>query len=703
MNEAPTIDNVETFDLTEEDLEVDQVVATLTATDPEGSTITYVFKEGSNDDGYFAFDGNNIVLTQDGVDNINDNEALTAFNLRVAAQDPELLESATSDVALGVTRVNEAPTIDNAIIADIDEGQAQENQVIITLDISDADSAIANVIFKNNTNDDGYFVVNPDNVNQILLTANGAAAFNDGSLDMEEYLLQVAAVDEEGLESEVYDANIDVNLVNDAPVINEVEAIEELVESEMQVGMQLAFVNATDIDLGHNETITFDLLVDDEYEGFFEIEDEEVGRVTLTQVGLDAIADDGLNIGLLRFTVQASDDVWEVPYEFEISVNRNQIDVPDPDNDSDDDNDIDNDGEEPGYNNTLPEGCEDMIIREVQDPDMQEFILETTQVVSGSLTEDDIEDLGELFDNVQGRNLTFAEFNYLSELLSNNTLLNQTTADDFAQGLEFFARGGTIDEYIDECLDGAASDPGNGGRSSGDDGLKDWEIGVIAAASVVAAAICLVMAYKKYKKRCQVRDAKNDGDIRSDSKVGSRRRGGGDLESQRPSQELKVQAIEIPNRKRRNIVEDNFDSVSSAGEREEYSVDRGSRSRSRSRSKEKDLSDNKKKQEEDHRMQQLLKSQTPSRHKHTLEPLSVDSDHKRGRKKHRKINKHRGRRSNSRERYETHHDPDASTPLFAPTNAVNVGSPMGATQSAVAKSLIGKNKGRVDGDGDISI
>ncbi|BBI63027.1 hypothetical protein HSBAA_43330 [Vreelandella sulfidaeris] len=60
----------------ENDAVVGQTVATFTASDEEDGVLTagdgdVTFTPGTNDDGYYAFDGENVVLTQDGIDAIN--------------------------------------------------------------------------------------------------------------------------------------------------------------------------------------------------------------------------------------------------------------------------------------------------------------------------------------------------------------------------------------------------------------------------------------------------------------------------------------------------------------------------------------------------------------------------------------------------------------------------------------------------------
>ncbi|MGS2724450.1 retention module-containing protein, partial [Porticoccus sp. GXU_MW_L64] len=110
VNDAPEL----TFtpgSVTEDSALDGSVVGTFTATDPDG-TPSVDFAPGSNDDGYFAIDGNNIVLTQTGADFVNNGNLLPQVSL-IATDDTD---PTLTDTASGTPSVllNNDPTITNS-------------------------------------------------------------------------------------------------------------------------------------------------------------------------------------------------------------------------------------------------------------------------------------------------------------------------------------------------------------------------------------------------------------------------------------------------------------------------------------------------------------------------------------------------------------------------------------------------------------
>ncbi|BBI63024.1 hypothetical protein HSBAA_43300 [Vreelandella sulfidaeris] len=76
QNDGPTIDVTAVDTFNENDAIVGQTVATFTASDEEDGVLTVAngrvdFTAGTNGDGYYAFDDENVTLTQAGVDAIN--------------------------------------------------------------------------------------------------------------------------------------------------------------------------------------------------------------------------------------------------------------------------------------------------------------------------------------------------------------------------------------------------------------------------------------------------------------------------------------------------------------------------------------------------------------------------------------------------------------------------------------------------------
>ena len=102
----------------ENDAAAGDVVATFSASDEEDGLLTVAggqvtFTAGSNDAGYYTFDGENVVLTQDGVDAINAGAILPAVNL--TATDSGSLTASDSDTP-SYTAQNDAPEATNSAL-----------------------------------------------------------------------------------------------------------------------------------------------------------------------------------------------------------------------------------------------------------------------------------------------------------------------------------------------------------------------------------------------------------------------------------------------------------------------------------------------------------------------------------------------------------------------------------------------------------
>jgi len=92
---------------------VGMTVAQFVVVNIEGRSSTVDFSEGVNDDGYYAIDGNEVVLTQAGVDAINANETINTVTL--IATDTYGLQAQDSDTPTYIAQ-NDDPVIE--VIAD---------------------------------------------------------------------------------------------------------------------------------------------------------------------------------------------------------------------------------------------------------------------------------------------------------------------------------------------------------------------------------------------------------------------------------------------------------------------------------------------------------------------------------------------------------------------------------------------------------
>ncbi|WP_274612045.1 tandem-95 repeat protein, partial [Vibrio diabolicus] len=134
VNDAPTIKVDAVESITEDAVSTDTVVATLTVhdTDTPEDELTVLLENNSK--GYFVLVGNEVKLTQAGVDAVN-NDELNLKDLTISASVSDGVNPTASDSdSLVVNRVNDAPTVDNAITDQV----LSEDFATYTIDLNDA-------------------------------------------------------------------------------------------------------------------------------------------------------------------------------------------------------------------------------------------------------------------------------------------------------------------------------------------------------------------------------------------------------------------------------------------------------------------------------------------------------------------------------------------------------------------------------------
>uniref|UniRef100_UPI0040472FB3 tandem-95 repeat protein n=1 Tax=Vibrio parahaemolyticus TaxID=670 RepID=UPI0040472FB3 len=111
VNDAPTIKVDAVESITEDAVSTDTVVATLTVRDTDTPEDQLTVSLENNSNGYFVLVGNEVKLTQAGVDSVN-NDELNLKNLTISASVSDGVNPTASDSdSLVVNRVNDAPTI----------------------------------------------------------------------------------------------------------------------------------------------------------------------------------------------------------------------------------------------------------------------------------------------------------------------------------------------------------------------------------------------------------------------------------------------------------------------------------------------------------------------------------------------------------------------------------------------------------------
>ncbi|WP_339389135.1 VWA domain-containing protein, partial [Vibrio caribbeanicus] len=120
-NTAPTI-NLTANDLTEDSgVIVGSPAATNSVTDAQNDAITVDFKEGTNTNGHYTLNTatNTVVLTQKGLDLVNDGLALDTIELVAKENDSSLFGSASATP--NIIQTNDAPTIENVTTGSVSE------------------------------------------------------------------------------------------------------------------------------------------------------------------------------------------------------------------------------------------------------------------------------------------------------------------------------------------------------------------------------------------------------------------------------------------------------------------------------------------------------------------------------------------------------------------------------------------------------
>ncbi|EOD5860197.1 tandem-95 repeat protein, partial [Vibrio parahaemolyticus] len=142
VDDAPTIKVDAVESITEDAVSTDTVVATLTVRDTDTPEDQLTVSLENNSNGYFVLVGNEVKLTQAGVDAVN-NDELNLKDLSISASVSDGVNPTANDSdSLIVNRVNDAPTVENAIADQV----LSEDFDAYTIDLNevfkDSDSAL---------------------------------------------------------------------------------------------------------------------------------------------------------------------------------------------------------------------------------------------------------------------------------------------------------------------------------------------------------------------------------------------------------------------------------------------------------------------------------------------------------------------------------------------------------------------------------
>ncbi|MBE4468974.1 tandem-95 repeat protein, partial [Vibrio parahaemolyticus] len=226
VNDAPTIKVDAVESITEDAVSTDTVVATLTVRDTDTSEDQLTVSLENNSNGYFVLVGDEVKLTQAGVDAVN-NDELNLKGLTISASVSDGVNPTASDSdSLIVNRVNDAPTIKVDAVESITEDAVSTDTVVATLTVRDTDTPEDQLTVSLENNSNGYFVLVG---NEVKLTQAGVDAVNNDELNLKD--LTISASVSDGLNPTANDSDsLIVNRVNEAPTVENAIADQELSE-----------------------------------------------------------------------------------------------------------------------------------------------------------------------------------------------------------------------------------------------------------------------------------------------------------------------------------------------------------------------------------------------------------------------------------------------------------------------------------------
>ncbi|MCF5073130.1 retention module-containing protein, partial [Pseudomonas syringae] len=275
VNDAPVI-SIAPATINENSATAGTVAGTFTATDAETPRdgLTIAFTGNSNTDGYYAIDGNNVVLTQKGADFVNAGNQLPKIDLTVT--DP-VGEHSTATGQPTVTLQNDVPVIE-VVANTLEENSAAAGAVAGTFTATDEETPREGltISFTGNSNADGYYAIDGNNV---VLTQKGADFVNAGNQLPK---IDLTVTDPQGANS-TGSGQPTVNLHNDVPVIEVVA--NTLEENSAATGTVAGTFTATDEETPR-EGLTISFTGNSNTDGYYAIDGN---NVVLTQKGADYV------------------------------------------------------------------------------------------------------------------------------------------------------------------------------------------------------------------------------------------------------------------------------------------------------------------------------------------------------------------------------------------------------------------------------
>ncbi|MCW8356555.1 retention module-containing protein [Marinomonas pontica] len=324
-NDAPTIDTATGSTQVENVAKAGDTVATFTASDLDGDTITYSITSG-NDNGYFAIDSATgvVTLTAAGETALS-NDALTDtdYTLGVTANDGTV-DSAEATAIIKFDGVNDAPTIDSTTVA---TGEVTEDAATTTvsgdIDASDIDTLDASLSYSLDTTAGTYgsISINEETGEWTYTINNDAAAtqaLNNGQTETETFTVTVTNNDGETITQEI---TVSVKGADDVATIDSTTVATGEVTEDAATTTVSGDIDASDIDT-LDASLSCSLDTTAGTYGSISI-NEETGEWTYT-INNDAAATQALNNGQTEtetFTVTVTNNDGEtITQEITVSV-----------------------------------------------------------------------------------------------------------------------------------------------------------------------------------------------------------------------------------------------------------------------------------------------------------------------------------------------------------------------------------------------
>jgi len=252
---------------TEDSTVAGNTVATFTLSD-EDEIEAVDFTAGSNDNGYYAISGNNIVLTVAGETFLNAGNALPQISLTTSGTSTEKTETVTPVTTL----------VDDETVLTLTAGTATEDSTVAgntvaTFTLSDEDETEA-VDFTAGSNDNGYYSISGNN---IVLTVSGET-FLDAGNALPQISLTTSGTSTEKTET----ATPVTTLVDDETVLTLTAGT--ATEDSTVAGNTVATFTLSDED----ETEAVDFTVGTNGDGYYAISGNNIVLTTAGETFLDA-------------------------------------------------------------------------------------------------------------------------------------------------------------------------------------------------------------------------------------------------------------------------------------------------------------------------------------------------------------------------------------------------------------------------------